>query len=271
MTLWQAILLGIVQGLTEFLPISSSGHLVLVPHLFQWDIPEDQLFSFLVLVQLGTLVAVIIYYWQTLVQMTAAVGRGLISRQPLATAEARLGWLLILATLPAGLVGLFLEDLVEQTIRDPIYTGCFLFGTAILLVIAERVGTRSKGNAALNTRDAFMIGCFQVLALFPGVSRSGSAISGGMTRDLNRPAAARFSFLMAVPIMLAAGAKSLLQLGAVTDLSSFVPPLLVGFVVSLIVGYLSIRWLLAYLARGSLIGFAVYVCLIGTATIVISL
>jgi undecaprenyl-diphosphatase len=271
MTIIQAIILGIVQGLTEFLPISSSGHLVLVPHLFGWDIPEDQAFSFLVLVQLGTLVAVIIYYWQSLLAISRAFVQGLIQRRPFADPEARIGWLLIIATIPAGLAGFFLESLVEATVSDPIYTGFFLFGTAALLVMAERIGGRDRSEADLTGMDALVIGLFQVLALFPGLSRSGSVISGGMTRNLMRPSAARFSFLMAVPIMVAAGAKSLLDLGSVADLGSFLPALTIGFIVSLIVGYLSIRWLLAYLARGSLYGFAIYVCLVGAATIVVNL
>ncbi len=267
MTIFQAFILGIVQGLTEFLPISSSGHLVLVPHLLGWEFPEQQAFIFLVLVQMGTLVAVILYFWDTLRQVTSAFLRGLIHRRPLADPDSRTAWQLAIATVPAGLAGLLLIDAVEQTVRDPIYTAFFLLGTAVLLVIAERVGRRNSHIEAMSWKDVVIVGCFQILALFPGISRSGSAISGGMTRNLTRPEAARFSFLMAVPIMLAAGSNSIFALQSLADLGAFVPPLFVGFFTSLVVGYLSIRWLLGYLASRSLYGFAIYVTVVGVVTI----
>ena len=263
MTLFQAFILGIVQGLTEFLPVSSSGHLVLVPYLFGWDIPLDQAFIFDVLVQMGTLVAVIIYFWQDVWQITRAIFTGLVQRQPFADPYARLGWQLFVATIPTGLGGLFLKDTVEKVFGSVGATAVFLFVTAVLLLLAERVGKRERTIEQITWKDAVIAGCFQLLAVFPGVSRSGSTIVGGMTRNLDRPSAARFSFLMSVPIMIAAGLLSTVDLFKMPGTGSILPQILVGFVTAIVVGYLSIRWLLGYLAKRPLYIFAGYVVVVG--------
>jgi len=268
MTIFQAIILGIVQGATEFLPVSSSGHLVLVPHLFGWEIPIEQAFIFDVLVQLGTLLAVIVYFWRDLVDIALAVLRGLWERKPFAAADARMGWYLVLATIPASVLGLLLKDKVEAAFASPFATAMFLLGTAVLLVVAEVVGKRSRTIAQVNWIDALWIGTFQVLALFPGVSRSGSTIAGGMTRDLERPAAARFSFLISVPVMLGAGLIAGLDLLNVSGLGAFLPALLTGFLVSAVVGYIAIAWLLRYLAHHRLYVFAIYVVLVAILTLI---
>jgi undecaprenyl-diphosphatase len=267
MTLFHAILLGIVQGFTEFLPVSSSGHLVLVPALLGWDLPADEAFVFNVLIQMGTLVSVIIIYWGDLLGMGAAMWAGL-RRGEQAGAQARLGWLILLATVPAGLAGLALKPLVEAAFDSPRATAAFLFVTAALLVAAERAGARARAAEDLTAADALIIGALQSLAIFPGVSRSGSTLAGGMARRLDRPAAARFSFLMSVPIMVAAGLSSLLDLGQVADWRGFLPQLAAGFAASAVTGVFAIRWLLRFLAQRSLYGFAVYVSLLGLAALV---
>lgn len=269
MTIFQALILGIVQGLTEFLPVSSSGHLVLTPYFLGWhNIPADQEFVFDVLVQMGTLVAVIVYFWQDVVQITRGVVQGLIQRRPFDEPYARLGWQLVAATIPTGLGGLLLKGMIETAFGSVGATGVFLFVTAVLLLLAERAGKRTRTLDQITWMDAVIIGLFQLLAVFPGVSRSGSTIVGGMTRNLDRPSAARFSFLMSVPIMLAAGALSLSDLTNFPDLSSFLPALIVGFVTSAIVGYLAIRWLLGYLAKSPMYGFAIYVVGVGAVTLI---
>ena len=258
MTIIQALILGIIQGITEFLPVSSSAHLVIVPFLLKWDIPIEQAFPFDVLVQLGTLAAVIIYFWKDLVHIVRAFILGLINKQPFSDPDSRLGWFLILATIPAGLGGLLLKDQVEKAFNSPLATALFLFVTAFLLIISERIGRRRRNLSDLNWKDALWIGAAQVLAIFPGVSRSGSTIAGGLSRDLKRTDTARFSFLMSIPIMLAAGLFSLLDLHDMTGLSSFLPVLIIGFLSAAIVGYLSIAWLLAFLNRRTLTPFAIY-------------
>lgn len=269
MSFLQSLILGIVQGLTEFLPISSSAHLVLVPYLLNWSIPASQIFPFDVLVQLGTLMAVIIYFWKDLWRIIKAFLIGIIHREPFAAEDARIGWYLVLATIPAGLAGIFLKDRVESVFNDPKITAFFLFITAILLLAAEFFGRRSRQLAKMGWRDALWMGVFQALSIFPGISRSGAAISGGMTRNFDRPAAARFAFLMSIPIMLAAGVFSLPDLADIPDLSSFLPVLIFGFLIAGVVGYLSIHWLLSFLAKRSLLYFAGYCVLLGTAALII--
>lgn len=269
MSFLQSLILGIVQGLTEFLPVSSSAHLVLVPYIFNWSIPESQIFPFDVLVQLGTLVAVIIYFWKDLWCIIKAFVIGIIQRKPFAEADARMGWYLVLATIPAGLAGIFLKDNVEAAFNDPKLTAFFLFITAIFLVAAEFFGRRTRQLEKMNWKDALWMGVFQAFSIFPGISRSGSTITGGMTRNFDRPAAARFAFLMSIPIMLAAGVFSLPDLGDIPDLGSFLPILILGFITAGVVGYLSIHWLLSFLTKRSLIYFAAYCVLLGSAVLII--
>ena len=258
MTLLQSILLGIIQGLTEFLPISSSGHLVIVPYLLGWDIPAEEAFVFDVLVQVATLAAVIIYFWKDLLTIGRAFVLGLARRAPFADPAARTGWLLILATLPAGVIGLALKDLVEQAFNSPVATAVFLLITAGLLFIAERLGQRTRPLQSVTWVDALWIGFAQALSIFPGLSRSGATITGGMTRDLERPAAARFAFLMSIPIMLAAGLVAGLDLLKIPDFTRLLPVYLPGFLAAAVIGYLSIRWLLGYLTRKPLYIFSFY-------------
>ena len=175
MTVVQAIVLGLVQGLTEFLPISSSGHLVLVPQLLGWRLDKEEAFIFFVLVQWGTLLAVFTYFWNELQGMGRAMLVSLWGRKELSE-EGKLGWLILLATLPALVIGWLIKDKVEATFGNLTATGLFLLGTAVLLILAELVGKRSKGVEDIGAKEALVIGFFQVLALFPGVSRSGPSL-----------------------------------------------------------------------------------------------
>lgn len=270
MSVLQAVVLGIVQGLTEFIPVSSSGHLVLVPHLLGWHFEHSQAFIFDVLVQWGTLVAVCIYFRQDLAQIGRAFVRGLGRGKPFADHEARMGWYLIVATIPAVVIGLVAKDAVEAAFASPRFTGLFLLVTTLLLVIAEKMGSRTRSMEQITWLDGFWMGCFQVLALLPGVSRSGATIAGGMLRNLDRPAAARFSFLMSVPVMLGAGILALKDLAAMPGLAQFLLPLAVGFICALVSGYIAIRWLISYLGRHSLYVFAGYCLLAGLYILVLA-
>lgn len=270
MTIWQSIILGIVQGLTEFLPISSSGHLVLLPYFLNWQLPEKEMFIFNVLVQVGTLVAVLVYFWKDLLAIISSFFSQIFKGQPFATHEARLGWLLIIATIPAGLAGILFDDLVEDAFSSPLFVGIALIITALLLVLGEKISQKIGELKDITLVDALSMGLMQALALFPGISRSGSTISGGMIRHLKRESAARFSFLMSIPIMLAAGGLSAYKMVTeVPNLSAFLPIMAVGFLVAMVVGYLSIRWLLKFLVKHSLIYFAVYCAFLGVVTILV--
>jgi undecaprenyl-diphosphatase len=268
MTNLQALILGIVQGVTEFLPVSSSGHLVLVPYLLNWKIPEEQVFVFDVLVQLGTLVAVILYFWKDLWRIATAFLTSFWKRGAFTQPDVRLGWAIIIATIPAVVLGLLFKDTFEAAFSNPRMTAAFLAFTALLLIGAESLGKRSRRITEITWLDSLIIGFFQVLALFPGVSRSGATITGGMTRDLDRPAAARFSFLIAVPALLGAGILTIFDLLEVPNLGAFIGPMTIGFLSAGVVGYLSIHWLLRYLAKNKLYYFAIYLVIVSTLVLV---
>jgi undecaprenyl-diphosphatase len=268
MTLLQSIILGIIQGLTEFLPISSSAHLVIAPYLLNWQIPAQDAFIFDVLVQMGTLLAVIVYFRKDLYKIIVSVIDGLVHRQPFSNPLARLGWFLVLATIPAVIAGFLFKSLVERAFSNPLAAGLFLLGTAALLVTAELVGKRNRQIESLTWLDALLVGLVQVISLLPGISRSGSTISGGMVRNLDRPSAARFSFLMSVPVMIGAGVLATLDLIKLPNFTGQIPTLVVGFITAAVVGYFAIHWLLSYLSKRSLYLFAIY-SVVAAAVVVI--
>ncbi len=262
MDLFHAALLGVVRGLTEFLPVSSSGHLILARHLLGLPDEDAAAFIFDVLIQMGTWVAVIIYYRHDLLVIGKDMFANLFQRKP-ASAEARLGWLILLATVPAVVAGWQLKDSIIGTLSSLPATGLLLMGTALLLVAAELIGHRQRAVEDLKPKDAVWVGVFQTLALLPAISRSAATLFGGMARNLRRRQAARFAFLMAVPVMPAAAVVALLQLETLPQASSLLLPLAVGFLAAAVVGYLSIRWLLNYLAAHSLFPFAIYCAIVG--------
>jgi len=270
MNIFQALILGIIQGITEFLPISSSAHLVITPYLLGWKIPEEQIFPFDVLVQVGTLVAVIIYFRRDLWNIILAVLVGIKNRKPFEDAQSRLGWYILLGTIPAGIFGLLVKDIVEQAFNSPRATAFFLIGTAILLIAAEKLGQRNRELDSLTWKDALLIGTAQALAVFPGISRSGATITGGMLCNFERRTAGRFSFLLMIPVMLAAGLLSLLDLYGVPDLFSFLPSILIGFITAGVVGYLAIHWLLSFLGKHSLYIFSIYCAVLAGVTLWVS-
>lgn len=271
MTILQAALLGLIQGLTEFLPVSSSAHLVLVPWLLGWQFDEKAKFVFDVLVQNGTLVAVILYFWKDIWYITRAVVEGLLRRQPFGTADARLGWFIVLATIPAVVLGLAFKDFFETIFASPLIVACLLLVTAALLVFSERYGQRTRPLTQLTWVDAAVIGLMQGLAILPGVSRSGATMAGGMARHLERPAAARFSFLMSIPVMLGAGVVAFKDLLEIPNFTEFLLPVGVGFVVAAVVGYASIAWLLGFVRQRSFYGFAVYCVLVSVVCLALGL
>lgn len=266
MTVLQAVVLGILQGVTEFLPISSSAHLVLLPHWLGWSFEPQLVFTFNVLVQLGTILAVAVYFRGEIKAIIVGMLRGLWRRTPFESENARLGWLLVLATVPAALAGMLFKDFFEKWFHNPRGVAALLLATALLLLLSERVvATVRKSVGGVDWLDALLIGCFQALAILPGISRSGATIAGGVMRGLERREAARFSFLMAVPVMLGAGVVAGRDLLAQPALWSHASAILAGFLAALLVGLLSIHWLLGYLQRHSLRRFAWYCALVGMA------
>jgi len=269
MTVLQAIFLGVVQGLTEFLPVSSSGHLVIVPFLLQWELLPQETFVFDVLVQVATLAGVFAFFWQDFYQIARAMIHDARDRRPFNSLPSRLGWYIILATIPASVVGLAFLDGIENSFSNPLLAGIALLFTAGLLALAERFGRRNRSLEDMTWLDGLVVGLFQVFALLPGISRSGATITGGMTRDLERRAAARFSFLMSAPVLFAAGLVSTVDLLQFKDLSSVWLRFLPGFLAAGIVGYLSIGWLLKILNRYPLYYFSAYCVLMSLITLAI--
>ncbi len=246
MTFFQAFLLGIIQGLTEFIPVSSTAHLLILQQML--GIPSsDAMFSFLVIVQLGTIVSLIVFFWKDLLVIVTDTlknlgGVGNFNGLP---QNAKLGWYIVIATIPALIAGVLLKDLVEALFRTPLLEAAIrLFTAAALLALAEYFGKRTRKLDSMTWLDALIIGLMQVIAVFPGASRSGTTISGGMFRGLDRPSAARFAFLMSVPVMLAAGLYEMLDVVQMPNLSQFLPLIVVGFVTAAIVGWFAIKWLL---------------------------
>lgn len=268
MTVLQALILGVVQGATEFLPISSSAHLVLLPALLGWRLEPDLAFVFDVLVQVGTILAVVGYFWRDWWDIGRAVLVGLYRREPFGTAHARLGWLIALATVPAVLLGILFKDFFESVFQNPAGVAALLLVTALLLSGSERLSAAPRATLHarqedVGWRDALVMGLFQALAILPGISRSGSTIAGGLLRGLDRSSAARFSFLMAVPVMLGAGAVAVKDLLALDGWTHNLSVVAVGFVAAAVVGLLSIHWLLRFLVRHTLYAFAIYCALVG--------
>jgi undecaprenyl-diphosphatase len=259
MTIIHAIFLGIIQGLTEFIPVSSTAHLLLGQRLL--GLPaSDETFSFLVIIQLGTLVSVFAFYWQDLLSIAKAT---LNFRR--STSDRNLGLYIIVATIPALLAGYLLKDAVEAIFRQPMLQASIrLFAAAVLLTIAEWLSKKNRALDSMTWLDALFIGVLQVIAIFPGASRSGTTISAGMFRGFDRPSAARFAFLMSVPVLIAAGGYEMLDVFQMPNLGEFLPLLAVGFVTAAIVGWFAIKWLIEYLSKRSLYGFAVYCAVLGT-------
>ena len=260
MDLMQATLLGVVQGATEYLPVSSSAHLVLVPAFLGWEKNNEQVhFLFDVLVQLGTLIGVFVYFWKDLMEVLNGVLKGLRSKDLFRDPGAKLGLHLAIATLPAVVIGLLFKDRLEAFFSNEHATLYFLMFTAAMLFGAEALGKDKPEVTNTTWKMALAIGFAQALALFPGVSRSGSTIAAGMFLGLSRGQSARFSFLMSIPVLL--GASLLAGRDLITQshlLDALLVPLLVGFVTSGITGYLVIRWFLTYLKNRSLWAFGLY-------------
>jgi len=273
MTFFHAFLLGIIQGLTEFIPVSSTAHLLIGQTLL--GLPaDDAMFSFLVLVQIGTIVSLLIYFWKDLLSILTDTLKNLGGLRDFKAlpANAKMGWYILVATVPALLAGYLLKDAVEALFRLPLLEAAIrLFAAAILLALAEWLTRKDRQLDSMTWLDALVVGLFQIISVFPGASRSGSTISGGMFRGFDRPSAARFAFLMSVPVMLAAGAYEMLDVVRMPGLTEFLPALAVGFIMAAIVGWLSVRWLLSYLARRSLYVFSIYCAIVGVIVLIASL
>ncbi|MFO1520140.1 MAG: undecaprenyl-diphosphate phosphatase [bacterium] len=251
MTLWQAVLLGVVQGLGEFLPISSSAHLVIVPWLGKF---EDPGLTFDVALHFGTLLALLFYFLPDWVRLIKAAFSSVLKKRAAYSPDERLFWYLVFASVPGAAIGYLFEKQAESTFRSPLLIALMMTVMGILLLVVDQFSKKRKELGKVSFLDSFLIGLSQALAIIPGVSRSGVTITAGLGRDLTRTAAARFSFLLATPITAGAcllKAKNFLHTGMNTES-------LVGVAVSALVGFLSIKYMLAYVQKYSYRVFVIY-------------
>jgi len=269
MPLLHVIVLAVVQGLTEFLPISSSAHLALAPWLLGWP---DQGLTFDIALHLGTLLAVLIYFFRDWLEITAR-GFGIPwGRDPEITANPRLLWMLAAASIPIGIFGYIFKEQAETSWRNPLLIGLMLIAVGILMILAERVGRLSKDIAKVSFTDAMAIGTSQALAIVPGTSRSGITITTGLFRGLNRAAAARFSFLLSTPAIAAAAAKAAWDLKKAGGIPiGMHTPFFLGIALSAISGCFVIAFLLRYLRQHSLKFFIYYRIVFGIVIIALAL
>jgi undecaprenyl-diphosphatase len=252
----QSIVLGIVQGLTEFLPISSTAHLRIVPAFLGWEDPGA---AFTAVTQLGTMAAVLLYFRNDLIRIALAWMRSLRDPSLRRELDARLGWYIVLGTIPIGIFGVLFKDQIENGARDLYLIGSALILLGLVLLAAERVGTRERSIEQIEARDGLAVGFAQALALVPGVSRSGATITAGLFLGLDRQSAARFSFLLSVPAVVLSG---LLELGSILSGEEgqhvSTGRLALATLLAFVTGYAAIAWMLRYLAHHSTVVFVVY-------------
>ena len=282
MTLWQAVVLGVVQGLTEFLPVSSSAHLLVVPWLLDWEEPG---LAFDAALHLGTLAAVVVYFWRDLLAMARAFPGAIVHPRAVlrsdlpADVPARMALLIALGTMPALGVGLLGQRAIDAIYHPGegtsdgaiVAVAVALIALALLLLVAERVARHVRGMASLTTRDALIIGAAQAGALIPGVSRSGTTITAGLFRGLARADAARFSFLLGVPIVAAAGLKGVLDIVSSGVDAGALGVFSAGLVASALAGFAAIWGLLRYLQQASTAVFIIYRIVLGVLLLVLVL
>lgn len=272
MTPFDAVILGLIQGLTEFLPISSSAHVQIAQQFLGLNsISKPELTAFIATIQLGTEAAVLIYFWRDLLGIVKSVGQKIFKRTTLTLEtekQAKLGWLILIGSIPVVVIGLIFKDLIENQLRSLWVIAFTLIIFGIVLGIADRYGNRTKSIERLSTRDGLLFGLGQALAVIPGVSRSGGTISVGLALGYSRQAAARYSFLLAVPAVIASGlyqfAKTYQQLN-----HSMLMATVVATVVSFAVGFSVIVGLLRYLERGSFMPFVIWRVLVGVVLLIL--
>lgn len=267
MDILQAIILGIVQGLTEFAPVSSSAHLVLVPWALGW---KDPGLAFDTVLHLGTLVAVLGVFWRDILSLASAWLRSFTSagrQEP----QARMAWAILVGTAPAATIGYLLESIFEQMFSLPILVGTFLLITATTLVASERLGTRATPRPHIGIGGGLLVGIAQACAIAPGISRSGATMAAGRALGLSREDSARFSFLLSVPIILGAGLSQVKELTQSEAVDFALTPFALGFLAAAVSGYLCIRLLLSFLRRRSFHAFSAYCLILGAGAIALSL
>ncbi len=265
----EAIVLGLVQGLTEFLPISSTGHILYVPALAGWPDPGA---AFSAVIQLGTMAAVLVYFRADLWRMALAFLKSFTGDHPLWKSEdsdGRIGWYIVLGTIPIAIVGIVFKDQIENNVRTLSLVAIVMILFSFVLMAADLKGAQDRDVKELTLKDGIIIGLFQALALIPGVSRSGSTISGGLFLGLNRESATRYSFLLSVPAVVLSGLFELRHIGDSTGASVGIGPTAIATVLAFISGYFAIAFLLRFVRTHNFSVFVIYRVAVGVLMLVL--
>ncbi|GAA1599016.1 undecaprenyl-diphosphate phosphatase [Kribbella hippodromi] len=266
MSIWDSIVLGVVEGLTEFLPVSSTGHLTIVSKLLGLPIDDPSITGYTAVIQVGAIAAVILYFWGDIRRIAVAWVRGLANAEHRTEFDYHMGWYVIAGSLPIGIIGFLAKDLISGPLRSLWWVAGSLIAWSFVMVAAERFSTKERPLTRITMRDSVVMGLVQCLALIPGVSRSGATISAGLFRGLDRVAATRIAFLLGIPALLGAGVY---ELKDALHGSVGAAPLVIGTLVSFGVAYASVAWLLRFVAKHSIEVFALYRVLLGTVLLVL--
>ena len=256
---WQAIILGIVEGITEFLPVSSTGHLTIVQKLFGMQLDDPSLVAFTVIIQIGAIIAAIIYFWQDIWRVLTAWWKGLWQTSERKKFDYKYGWAIIIGSVPIAVVGLLFHDEIETVLRSLWFVAFGLIGWSVVMWLADRAGQKASRQENQTTwKDTLIIGTTQCLSLIPGLSRSGATISAGLFRGFDRVTATKLSFFLGIPALVAAGVMQIVtQYQYISDGVGWGNTLLAG-IVSLIIGYISIAWLLKFVSSNNFSAFIWY-------------
>jgi undecaprenyl-diphosphatase len=260
MNYFEAVILGIVEGLTEFLPVSSTGHLTITEKLLGMPVDDPSVTAYTAVIQIGAIAAVLVYFWSDIWRIARAWALGLVKPEYRGHFDHRFGWFIIAGSIPIGVIGLAGKDLITGPLRSLWWVAAGLVVWSVVMVVAERQGRQNRGERQLTLRDVVVVGLVQCVALVPGVSRSGATISAGLLRGIDRVTATRLSFFLSIPALVAAGLYELKDALA-GDIG--IGPALVGTAVSFVVAYAAVAWLLKFVAHHSITAFVPYRVVLG--------
>lgn len=258
MDLLQAVVFGIIEGITEFLPVSSTGHLTIAEKLMGFSINDPDITAFTAIIQAGAVLATVLYFWKDIVRIAKAWFRGMLQPAARTTQDYRFGWAVIIGSIPIGIVGLLFKDQIETTLRSLWYVAIALLLWSVVMWVADRLGKQTRHEKDTTWKDTLIIGIVQCLALIPGVSRSGATMSAGLLRGFDRVTVTKLSFFLSIPALLAAGAQQgISEFGNISNGVGW-GPTIVATIVSFIVAYAAVAWLLKFIAKHTYNVFIVY-------------
>ncbi|UDY25171.1 undecaprenyl-diphosphate phosphatase [Nocardioides sp. Kera G14] len=260
----ESVILGVVEGLTEFLPVSSTGHLTIAEKILGLPIDDDGVTAYTAVIQMGAIVAVLVYFARDIRDIVVGWFTGLVKPEKRGSIEHRMGWYVIVGSIPIGIIGLAAKDVISGPLRSLWWVAGALILWSVVMVVAERVGRQDRGEKRLTMRDAIVIGLAQCIALIPGVSRSGATISTGLLLGLDRVTATRLSFFLSIPALLAAG---LYELKDVSGTGISAGQTIVGTLVAFVVAYAAVAWLLRFVAGHTIVAFVPYRVVLGAVLV----